>query len=109
MGQRTQRPTSEGGTNEAGKAEVLQNDGRRGGRRMTDEEMADKYVIDTGNNDCTIEAFLAGLKAGRPKWHKPSEKHINPNYNIKEYSTCGYLFNKGSKNINELNEEDKSE
>lgn len=41
---------------------------------MTDEEMADKYVIDTGNNDCTIEAFLAGLKAGRPKWHKPSEK-----------------------------------
>lgn len=36
---------------------------------MTDEEMADKYVIDTGNNDCTIEAFLAGLKAGRPKWH----------------------------------------
>lgn len=36
---------------------------------MTDEEMANKYVIDTGNNDCTIEAFLAGLKAGRPKWH----------------------------------------
>lgn len=36
---------------------------------MTDEEMADKYVIDTGNNDCTIEAFLAGLKAGRLIWH----------------------------------------
>lgn len=41
---------------------------------MTDEEMANKYVIDTGNNDCTIEAFLAGLKAGKnmnvpPKWH----------------------------------------
>lgn len=36
---------------------------------MTDEEMAEEYVTDTGNNDCTIEAFLAGLKAGRPKWH----------------------------------------
>lgn len=34
---------------------------------MTDEEMADKYVKDTGNNDCTIEAYLAGLKAGEEK------------------------------------------
>lgn len=32
---------------------------------MTDYEMADKYVTDTGNNDCTIEAYLAGLKAGK--------------------------------------------
>lgn len=38
-----------------------------------DEEMANKYVTDTGNNDCTIEAFLAGLKAGRPKWHKVAD------------------------------------
>lgn len=41
---------------------------------MTDIELANKYVIDTGNNDCTIEAFIAGLKAGKgmnvpTKWH----------------------------------------
>lgn len=46
---------------------------------MTDEEMADKYVIDTGNNDCTIDAFLARLKAGGLKWHKVADGDLPDN------------------------------
>ena len=42
---------------------------------MTDEEMAYEYARyeDNGGvsvNDDKFKAFLAGLKAGRPKWHK---------------------------------------
>jgi len=58
---------------------------------MTDEEMADKYVIDTGNNDCTIEAFLAGLKAGRPKWHKVADGDL-PNDNRTVFDEAGDRF-----------------
>jgi hypothetical protein len=57
---------------------------------MTDEEMADKYVIDTGNNDCTIEAFLAGLKAGRPKWHKVADGDL-PKVGVQVLSEQGTL------------------
>ena len=52
---------------------------------MTDEEMAEEYF----DKECLhsyadneeqlrediIAAFLAGLKAGRPQWHKLSEKY----------------------------------
>ena len=55
---------------------------------MTDEEIADKYVIDSGNNDCTIEAFLAGLKAGRPKWHKVADGDYPPE---EFYLVLGYF------------------
>lgn len=66
---------------------------------MTDEEMAEEYadrtrIVDENTRagtDCISlvqdyegnyidiherikQAYLAGLKAGRPKWHKPSEK-----------------------------------
>jgi hypothetical protein len=52
---------------------------------MTDEKMAEEYrekhicntcvdVQDCGNDcsfsRCGVQAFLAGLKAGRPKWRK---------------------------------------
>ena len=57
---------------------------------MTDEEMADKYVIDTGNNDCTIEAFLAGLKEGRPKWHKVADGDL-PKVGVQVLSEQGTL------------------
>ena len=45
---------------------------------MKDEELAEEYVtknakhiLDTNNAfNSSHEAFLAGLKAGRPQWHK---------------------------------------
>ena len=45
---------------------------------MTDEEMAEEYLQSIEGDDCVIitdreerkQAFLAGLKAGRPQWHK---------------------------------------
>ena len=50
---------------------------------MKDEEMAEEYLQSIEGDDCVIitdreerkQAFLAGLKAGRPQWHKLSEKY----------------------------------
>ena len=44
---------------------------------MKDEEMAEEYLQSIEGDDCVIitdreerkQAFLAGLKAGRPQWH----------------------------------------
>ena len=53
---------------------------------MKDEEMAEEQIKKWDSvlysqmysvalvKDFIRKAFLAGLKAGRPKWHKPSEK-----------------------------------
>ena len=48
---------------------------------MTDEEMAEEYVVkNTGFNPkeplgkIAVRTYLAGLKAGRPEWHKVSEQ-----------------------------------
>jgi hypothetical protein len=50
---------------------------------MTDEEMAVDWICSQGWNESNLpsdefgqmfQAFLAGLKAGKPKWFKPSEK-----------------------------------
>ena len=49
---------------------------------MTDEEKAEEYAIEkwewyeAGQKDYEAlkQAFLAGLKAGRPQWHKVSEQ-----------------------------------
>lgn len=44
---------------------------------MTDEEMAKEYAKPWKTSLAYVsvkEAYLAGLEAGRPKWHKPSEK-----------------------------------
>lgn len=48
---------------------------------MTDEEMAEEYAVENwehyeeGQTDYKAlkQAFLAGLKAGRPKWHKVAD------------------------------------
>lgn len=39
---------------------------------MTDEKLekrADEYVSRTGNNDCTIDAYIAGAKENAVVWH----------------------------------------
>ena len=51
---------------------------------MKDEELADKYaeeyfgkkteLVEVWKLKSCKDNFLAGLKAGRPQWHKPSEK-----------------------------------
>ena len=51
---------------------------------MKDEEMAEEYLQSIEGDDCVIitdreerkQAFLAGLKAGRPQWH---DLRKNPN------------------------------
>lgn len=66
----------------------------KGGIRMTDEEMAEQYLKDESkclieDNEGNIinitkkvkEAYLAGLKAGRPKWHKVADGDL-PKPNI---------------------------
>jgi len=60
---------------------------------MTDEEMAKEYAEVSTNEykDCLVdiddkdilkeaieEAFLAGLKAGRPEWHKVADEDLPP-------------------------------
>lgn len=56
---------------------------------MTDEEMAEDYAItnwewyESGQRDYIAikQAFLAGLKAGRPKWHKVADGDLPKNEN----------------------------
>lgn len=46
--------------------------GLEGGRKMIDEEMAEEYAKPWKTSLAYVsvkEAYLAGLKAGRPKWH----------------------------------------
>lgn len=63
---------------------------------MTDEELAINWIRSQGWNEENLpsdellqmeQAFLAGLKAGRPKWHKrlerPKEK-INADISAKK-------------------------
>ena len=61
---------------------------------MTDEEMAETYAVENwehceeGQTDYKVlkQAYLAGLKAGRPKWHKVADGDYPPcekgNYTI---------------------------
>jgi len=56
--------------------------------KMTYEEMAEawldiRYLKDMGVRKPCKEAFLAGLKAGRPKWHKIFEG--KPPYSYEYY------------------------
>ncbi len=56
---------------------------------MTDEEMAEEYALENcgiyieGQDDSTElkKAFLAGLKVGRPKWHKVADGDLPKNEN----------------------------
>ena len=50
---------------------------------MTEEEMAYEYAKydDNGRvsvNDDKFKAFLAGLKAGKPQWHKVADGDYPP-------------------------------
>ncbi len=50
---------------------------------MTDEEMAEewldkRYLKDMGVRKPCKEAYLAGLKAGRPEWHKVADGDLPP-------------------------------
>ena len=73
---------------------------------MTDKEMAEEYAKLNArqyiHNDsigfCTSkeevkQAYLAGLKAGRPKWHKVADGDYPPcekgNYTINVLTDCG--------------------
>ena len=57
---------------------------------MTDEEKAEEYAIENwewyeaGQKDYEAlkQAFLAGLKAGRPKWHKVADGDLPKGENI---------------------------
>lgn len=54
---------------------------------MTDEEMAEQYAVENwehyeeGQTDYKAlkQAYLAGLKAGRPKWHKVANGDLPDN------------------------------
>ena len=69
---------------------------------MTDEEMAEEYLQSIEGDDCVIitdreerkQAFLAGLKAGRPQWHdindtEPSKEHLGKQLLIRMKSVIG--------------------
>lgn len=72
---------------------------------MTDEEMAEEYLrqgicqgcTNICEGDCAYakpvkRAYLAGLKAGRPKWHKVADGDYPPcengNYTINVLTNC---------------------
>ena len=65
---------------------------------MTDEEMAEEYIEKNckiwEEGELTVDeivrlAFLAGLKAGRPQWHKVADGDLPP----KMKPVLCYLFN----------------
>ena len=75
---------------------------------MTEEEMAYEYAKydDNGRvsvNDDKFKAFLAGLKAGKPQWHKVADGDYPPcekdNYTVNVLTNDGdiayYDFNDG--------------
>jgi hypothetical protein len=53
-----------------------------GMRKMTDEEMTEEYYqkeVKSSLAPASIrKAFLAGLKSGRPKWHKVADGDLPP-------------------------------
>ena len=65
---------------------------------MTDEEMAVDWIRSQGWDEETLpgdefrqmfQAFLAGLKAGRPKWHKVADGDL-PNKELEEKQLLVY-------------------
>ena len=72
---------------------------------MTDEEMAEEYLTRTVcqgcrnicEGDCAYakpvrQAFFAGLKAGRPQWHKVADELPKEDDVYLIYTTEGYLL-----------------
>ena len=70
---------------------------------MKDEEMAEEYLQSIEGDDCVIitdreerkQAFLAGLKAGRPQWHDlrkdPNDLPNEPNEKMSVNETWVYV------------------
>ena len=74
---------------------------------MKDEEKAEEYLQSIEGDDCVIitdreerkQAFLAGLKAGRPQWHDlekdptdlPPKMVSNHNFSIEVLSDKGEI------------------
>ena len=65
---------------------------------MTDEEKAEKYAdwfwgASPSTQRAIKQAYLAGLKEGRPKWHKVADNDFPPcergNYSINVLTDCG--------------------
>ncbi|MBQ2458052.1 MAG: hypothetical protein II275_07850 [Bacteroidaceae bacterium] len=68
---------------------------------MTDEEMAKEYAVKNWEHyeegqsdyDALKQAFLAGLKAGRPKWHKVADGDLPKEDDVYLlYTTKGFLL-----------------
>ena len=74
---------------------------------MTEEEMAEEYARKTLSKDCcdlklevykrTINSYLAGLKAGRPQWHKVSDGDLPKD--DKQYLVLYYYNYRGKKEM----------
>ena len=72
---------------------------------MTDEELADKYAVENweyceeGQTDYNAlkQAYLAGLKAGRPKWHKVADGDLP-----KENQECYFIYSNTYENFNKV-------
>ena len=70
---------------------------------MTDEEMAEEYSTENweyyeeGQNDSKAlkQAYLSGLKAGRPQWHKVADGYYPPydkcNCSINVFTNSGHI------------------
>lgn len=71
---------------------------------MTDEEMAEQYAVENwehyeeGQTDYKAlkQAFLAGLKAGKPQWHKVADgdlpKHCEYGTRTTEYVLVRFKY-----------------
>lgn len=66
--------------------------------KMTDEELAEEYAdwfwgASSSERRAIKQAYFAGLKAGRPKWHKVADRDYPPcgkgNYTINVLTDCG--------------------
>ena len=73
-----------------------------GDRKMTDEEMAEEYAYEKWTDypekqEIAEQAFLAGLKAGRPQWHKVAERDLPKE--DKQYLVLFYYNYKGKKEM----------
>ena len=66
---------------------------------MTDEEMAEEYSTENWeyyeDSKALKQAYLAGLKAGRPQWHKVADGYYPPydkcNCSINVFTNSGHI------------------
>ena len=70
--------------------------------KLAEEYLDKRYLKDMGVRNPCKEAFLAGLKAGKPKWHKVADGNY-PFYE-KGYYTVNVLTNYGDIAYYDFNE-----